>query len=548
MKKLTVFVAALVLTLGLARCKKEQTNTANDAQGVQITLNVNGGASTGSAADGSRVLVDPTGNNGEYSYATVDFEENDQILVAYDGAYVGTLTHNGSQFAGSISVTQNGDQPLHFYFLGNKQGMLEDGATTCTVNISDQTTKYPVISYAPSNEVFNGEGSYSAKLMNKCSIMKFNVTAPDAVSNDPIFIAGMNNKVTVHFDTPNTVDNGFEYGRDGQGLIKLPSVATESTETWVIVLPQAEVTNAKAIIMAYGGTVDFTVPAITSNKYYSEGVDVPTISEYYFTVNSDGKKVLFAPGNLQYQASTQTWRFAEHQYDRIGNDNSNISPSYSGWIDLFGWGTWTGDDPNPTLTDEYNSWEESGWDDWEDWKGNRGTLKSNYDWGAGDFKKEAALADPSQQNYDWYTLNGDEWLYVFWKGEVSYYRRGKVNGIDGVFVRPDNSIWPSVFNTTNGEVTAEQFAQAEEDAGIIFLPAARYRNGTNVADVNNGYYWSSSCYDEIIVDSYPPFTQRKVCHAYYISFDSSYLGLSFGVDDNPNCQYGYSVRLVRNAN
>ena len=548
MKKLTVFVAALVLTLGLAQCKKEQTPTNNGGQSVFITLNVGGGASTGSAADGSRVLVDPTGNNGEYSYATVDFEENDQILVAYDGAYVGTLTHNGSQFAGSISVTQNGDQPLHFYFLGNKQGMLEDGATTCTVNISDQTTKYPVISYAPSNEVFNGEGSYSAKLMNKCSIMKFNVTAPDAVSNDPIFIAGMNNKVTVHFDTPNTVDNGFEYGRDGQGLIKLPSVATESTETWVIVLPQAEVTNAKAIIMAYGGTVDFTVPAITSNKYYSEGVDVPTISEYYFTVNSDGKKVLFAPGNLQYQASTQTWRFAEHQYDRIGNDNSNISPSYSGWIDLFGWGTWTGDDPNPTLTDEYNSWEESGWDDWEDWKGNRGTLKSNYDWGAGDFKKEAALADPSQQNYDWYTLNGDEWLYVFWKGEVSYYRRGKVNGIDGVFVRPDNSIWPSVFNTTNGEVTAEQFAQAEEDAGIIFLPAARYRNGTNVADVNNGYYWSSSCYDEIIVDSYPPFTQRKVCHAYYISFDSSYLGLSFGVDDNPNCQYGYSVRLVRNAN
>ena len=540
---MTYLVMALAMVLGFTQCKKEQT-PANGNEGVRITLNVDKGANS------PKANVDPTGHTNP-DYATVSFENEDVIYVGYNNQYVGTLTCSDGSFSGTVSIEASDiveGEHLHFYFLGGEGFEPTVDGNTATVVISDQTQKLPVISYAPSNEVFNGEGSYSAKLMNKCSIMKFNVTAPDAVSNDPIFIAGMNNKVTVHFDTPNTVDNGFEYGRDGQGLIKLPSVATESTETWVIVLPQAEVTNAKAIIMAYGGTVDFTVPAITSNKYYSEGVDVPTISEYYFTVNSDGKKVLFAPGNLQYQASTQTWRFAEHQYDRIGNDNSNISPSYSGWIDLFGWGTWTGDDPNPTLTDEYNSWEESGWDDWEDWKGNRGTLKSNYDWGAGDFKKEAALADPSQQNYDWYTLNGDEWLYVFWKGEVSYYRRGKVNGIDGVFVRPDNSIWPSVFNTTNGEVTAEQFAQAEEDAGIIFLPAARYRNGTNVADVNNGYYWSSSYNDQIIVISDSPPTQRKVGQAYYISFDNSYLGLSFGEGDNPNCQYGYSVRLVRNAN
>ena len=543
MRRMTYFVMALAMVLGFAQCKKEQT-PANGKEGVRITLNVDKGVNS------PKVIVDPTGHTNP-DYATVSFEAGDVIYVGYNNQYVGTLTCSDGSFSGTVSIEASDiveGEHLHFYFLGGEGFEPTVDGNTATVVISDQTQKLPVISYAPSNEVFNGEGSYSAKLMNKCSIMKFNVTAPDAVSNDPIFIAGMNNKVTVHFDTPNTVDNGFEYGRDGQGLIKLPSVATESTETWVIVLPQAEVTNAKAIIMAYGGTVDFTVPAITSNKYYSEGVDVPTISEYYFTVNSDGKKVLFAPGNLQYQASTQTWRFAEHQYDRIGNDNSNISPSYSGWIDLFGWGTWTGDDPNPTLTDEYNSWEENDWNDWGDWKGNRGTLKSNYDWGAGDFKKEAELADPSQRNYDWYTLNGDEWLFVFWKGEVSYYRRGKVNGIDGVFVRPDNSIWPSVFNTTNGEVTAEQFAQAEEDAGIIFLPASRYRNGTNVADVNNGYYWSSSYNDQIIVISDSPSTQRKVGQAYYISFDSSYLGLSFCEGDNPNCQYGYSVRLVRNAN
>ena len=65
-----------------------------------------------------------------------------------------------------------------------------------------------------------------------------------------------------------------------------------------------------------------------------------------FSVSAD-KQVYFSQGNLQYQASTDTWRFAENQYDMIGNDNANVSSSYSGWIDLFGWGT--GNHPTDTI-------------------------------------------------------------------------------------------------------------------------------------------------------------------------------------------------------
>ena len=64
---------------------------------------------------------------------------------------------------------------------------------------------------------------------------------------------------------------------------------------------------------------------------------------------SNSEKVCFSQGNLQYQASTSTWRFAEHQYDIIGAANANISDTYDGWIDLFGWGT--GDDPTKHTTD-----------------------------------------------------------------------------------------------------------------------------------------------------------------------------------------------------
>ena len=42
-----------------------------------------------------------------------------------------------------------------------------------------------------------------------------------------------------------------------------------------------------------------------------------------FSVSGE-KKVCFSQGNLQYQGSTGTWRFATHQYDFIGNAAGNI--------------------------------------------------------------------------------------------------------------------------------------------------------------------------------------------------------------------------------
>ncbi len=55
--------------------------------------------------------------------------------------------------------------------------------------------------------------------------------------------------------------------------------------------------------------------------------------------------VLFSPGNLQWSATGShavagggtaagTWRFALNQWDMIGAANSNVSSTYTGWIDL----------------------------------------------------------------------------------------------------------------------------------------------------------------------------------------------------------------------
>ena len=70
---------------------------------------------------------------------------------------------------------------------------------------------------------------------------------------------------------------------------------------------------------------------------------------------SGTRKVAFSPGNLQWTSlgthrcadgtiHPGTWRFAPNQWEFIGQDNNNISETYEGWIDLFGWATsdWPG--------------------------------------------------------------------------------------------------------------------------------------------------------------------------------------------------------------
>ena len=118
--------------------------------------------------------------------------------------------------------------------------------------------------------------------------------------------------------------------------------------------------------ISYGDPILFA----TRRDYYAPGPYQGVMKNaagtpYEFSVAPD-KKVYFSMGNLQYQASTNTWRFAEYQYEYVANghssdgnyrglvftggmypsgevgtkcDNELISSSYNGWIDLFGWGT-----------------------------------------------------------------------------------------------------------------------------------------------------------------------------------------------------------------
>ena len=256
MKKISIIVMALAFLAALTQCKKEQVAPANDSEAVAITLDIKGG-------NGTRMDVNTV--TGEVTYVS-----GDKIYVASGGKYVGTLTHNGTRFIGTIIDPVVGE-PLDFYFLGDvtpAETLTAGTTTTCSVVISDQTQHLPVIEYAPSNENYTaGASSFSAHLLNKCALVKFNVTTSSAVAT---CITGFNNKVTVNFS-----DNTLTNSQEDNGVITLPA---GNGEKWAILLPQNAMEagaegSAYSVNGVYTGTCD-VVPAITNNGYLTEGIEV----------------------------------------------------------------------------------------------------------------------------------------------------------------------------------------------------------------------------------------------------------------------------------
>ena len=275
---------------------------------------------------------------------------------------------------------------------------------------------------------------------------------------------------------------------------------------------------------------------------------------------SGTKVVYFSKGNLQYQASTNTWRFAKNQYEAVGGSNGsgNVAPyntssanespsdSQTGWIDLFGWAASGISRDGVNAYQPYSTSTTSADYGTTTTKSASETL-GNYDWS-------------KNMGDDWRTLTAEEWGYLIGPGNIgttpsdqrANYQslRGlckiTVSGTDypGMIILPDD-----MYNNlpTEGDIaskwaacavaagslnyTKATFTEAEwtalQAAGAVFLPAAGYRNVTSVRDAGaRGGYWSSSASSET--------------SAFYLVFLEGYLG-----SENSSYRYGgLSVRLV----
>jgi len=267
---------------------------------------------------------------------------------------------------------------------------------------------------------------------------------------------------------------------------------------------------------------------------------------------SDTTKVYFSKGNLQYQASTQTWRFAENQWDYVGcqnpiisgiaggtvsgSDNANISSTYSGWIDLFGFAT-SGYSHGAIAYQPYSTSENN-----SDYYAYGNASYNLYDQtGKADWGYNAIINGGNSVNL-WKTLTKEEWEYLLNTRVTAsniLYAKATVNGVSGLILFPDD--WNSSYytlssaNTVNAEfsvntVTLIEWISGLESYGAIFLPAAGIRRGTSLGYVGtDGHYWSSSLDD--------------LENAYMLGFTDSNLDMR----SYYRCG-GRSVRLVQDAN
>lgn len=479
MKKYLIF---LTLTL-LAACTKEAADDFRPADG-HYTMAV-----TASKMGTKALALDGSTLNATWA-------KGDIVKVYKGNDEIGELTAQSSGMSttlrGELTVAPSANDVLTLKFLSpsfsSQTGTLAYIAANCDYATATVTVK----SIAGGNVIINES---SANFINQQAIVKFTLidkadgTTP--LSATQLTVDDGTNTYTV---TPASATNEL--------YVAFPGIGGKTIRL-----------NADIAGKLY--TYSKNTVTFTNGQYYGITVKMSASGALYgkFSVSSTNQ-VSFSQGNLQYQASTNTWRFAANQYDAIGSSNSNVSPSYTGWIDSFGWGS--GNQPTQTSVEP-------------------NVYSTFVDWGTNAISNGGNSADL------WRTLSESDWTYLVFTRQNASSKRGRatINGMYCFVLLPDDWVLPSGLSFTpdannwTNVYTAEQWAQMEA-AGAVCFPASGSRaGGANNTNVNNfnewGCYWSS--------------TSANSTQGYNLWITSDHVGTT----DKGNYQMGASVRLVYEA-
>ena len=246
--------------------------------------------------------------------------------------------------------------------------------------------------------------------------------------------------------------------------------------------------------VGYGTTYYFRGYAINGegigygNVYSFTTKPLPTIVDgaiqKAFSVSAT-KKVYFSQGNLQYQASTGTWRFAERQYVTLGESNSNISEKYDGWIDLFGFGT-SGWNSGAKAYQPYSTSKTSG-----DYC--QHSLTGNYS--KADRGVYNKISNGGNQAGMWRTLTSSEWQYLLYKRANASAKWGwgsTSSGGRGLIILPDDWVQPEGVSFKSQAWNSYHWEWDQMEArGAVFIPYhGSVRVGNEVFD--DAYYYTST--------------------------------------------------------
>ncbi len=501
----TVALAALAT---LASCKKDQQING------QFTATIENAAKT-------------TITMGENT-ATVAWTAGDQVWI--NGA---TFTAASAGQTTTLTGSQEVSAPYYAFYPTDLNPAANSTSASITLPATQTYTGSEV--HAPMY-AYASEGT-ELSFRNLCGILVLNLKSAGRSIRTITVTAGSDEHLYGTFAVTGVDNPALTYSSNGGNTVTLDCGTsgvdiTNPTNLYIYLPPanytalQFTFTDVDGVVLtkAFQPNASHTTFNVERNMFNPITFDLPPVGVIYsvFTVDRYGKKVYFSRGNLQYNASTTTWQFAEHQYDIVGQGNENIGPSYTGWIDLFNWGTGS----NPTSTS---------------------TITPFVNWGINAISNGGNIA-----NCGWQTLSIQEWIYILTRRsnttnlgtDNARFTRVKVNGVkcfvlfpDG-YNHPDGVEVPEVNPTDMSnevEYTVEQWA-AMEAVGAVLLPAAGFRNETqyNSLDAHAEYgpigiYWS------------PTMSSGGGLSASALRFNDN---ATYSLGTQSNGAYGASVRLV----
>ena len=517
-RKGMTMILALGLILGMTQCKKNVvTPVTPTGNGIQITLNANAGG---------QKTVFPSDHSGFYwSNATEYINVSGKV-----SGYLGQLTGVGDgesssiSFSGTINEPAAGETMLYFFYLGNG-----DHAGATTLDFSSQTGSQSEVTnwhIAIGQAEYTGGGSYSTTLNMAMAIAWVDLRDDfrDADGNmETVYMHGNGIYTTAVIDYNNGTITGNTKGyiNLGTAAVKCVALIPSGNTSTVVYFDSNSKTGSMGLpngitagtFFSSNGGYAMYIPGHTPGNGTTPGL---------FSVAAD-KMVRFSKGNLQYQASTSTWRFAGNQYDAIGNNagNNNFTETrstQSDWIDLFGWGTSGWNNGNANYM-PYDNWYTS----------------SSYAYGYGPMVKEGYTYNyqldlaGDYANADWGVYNtisngGTGWRTLTGgsEGELGYmlnnrtaskinnvnnarYAKATVNNVNGLilfpdnYTHPDNVSLPSNINVTgSGGWTSNVYTDSQweqmEVAGAVFFPVTGIADNKEIKETNCGYYWASTHY------------------------------------------------------
>lgn len=342
--------------------------------------------------------------------------------------------------------------------------------------------------------------------------------------------------------------------------IFIPSAEALSTNKFKITVYAGANTKWQEQTSATGGLIRHGMMATVPFQMRNVEAPAGAVPGGQFTVGTN-KRVWFSAGNLQWKPTanmsnpgTGTWRIAPNQWDFVGydpvttnygtiagSDNNRITDgTYTGWIDLFGWGTSGYDNPNDDYDiyhQPYDYIKESNRVNANNYYGYgptgtsstsflslEGDPYSNYDWGV--YNTITYNGDAvSTATVKWRTLTSEEWGWLLGINTTNASNRRLSDGrrgihvcfspadyvtldnktIHGILVYDDDHLGSSLTDADNS--TAKPVCctlrQTQTGTGIpdgcVFLPATSYREYNNVngyavntSNILRGYYWSTT--------------------------------------------------------